>query len=76
MKARLAPWTGFRAMTDASIVQHLADALTGRDGATAAVEIAETPASVTSGSGIQFRSHVIEAIRAKTRERVRALSLD
>jgi hypothetical protein len=52
-------------MTDDSIVQHIADALTQHYGATAAIEIAETLASVTSGSGTQFWSHVIEAIRAK-----------
>jgi hypothetical protein len=41
-------------MTDESIVQHIADALIEHYGATAAVEIAETLASVTSGSGTQF----------------------
>jgi hypothetical protein len=52
-------------MTDESIVQHIADALIEHYGATAAVEIAETLASVTSGSGTEFWSHVIAAIRAR-----------
>lgn len=54
-------------MTDESIVQHIADALVEHYGPTAAVEIAETLASVTSGSGTEFWSHVIEAIRARIR---------
>jgi hypothetical protein len=54
-----------QAMTDDSIVQHIADALAEHYGPTAAVEIAETLASVTSGSGTEFWSHVIDAIRAR-----------
>lgn len=52
-------------MTDDSIVQHIADALVEHYGSTQAVEIAEMLASVTSGSGTEFWSHVIDAIRAR-----------
>ena len=52
-------------MTDDSTVQHIADALVEHYGPTQAVEIAGTLASATSGSGTEFWSHVIDAIRAR-----------
>jgi len=54
-------------MTDDAIVQHIADSLIEQHGGTAAIEIAETLASVTSGSGVEFWERVIQAIRARIR---------
>jgi hypothetical protein len=54
-------------MADDAIVQQIADALMELHGATEAVEVAETLASVTSGSGVDFWSRVIDAIRLKIR---------
>ena len=54
-------------MADDSLVGQIADSLIEQHGATGALDIAETLASSTSGSGVEFWEHVAEAIRAKLR---------
>jgi hypothetical protein len=54
-------------MADDALVQQIADSLIAQHGATGAIEIAETLASTTSGSGVEFWQRVAEAIRAKLR---------
>jgi hypothetical protein len=54
-------------MADDALVQQIAKALIEQHGATGAVEIAETLASTTSGSGVEFWGRVAEAIRARIR---------